>query len=674
MATIEQLQQALINADKAGDTAAATALAQALKQANAAAGQVASPRGDKLVDVPSNVPQVDPPDALDNGLQILGIPHTNGAARSALGGAVDALSLGFGDEAAAGVTHLLTGMPYDQALGQYRGMLESSQQSHPWAFVGGQVAGAAPTLVLPGMAPVRGASLLENGARMAAAGGVANGLYGFGSGDSLNDRAAGAGYDALIGAGLGAGVPLAGRGVSAGVRAVANAMSGAPDRAVALLGRAAADDRLTPNDAALRLYGYGPQSMPADLGPNLQRQAGAIASLPGEGQQIVRDAIVNRQQGANARITRDLDATLGPAPIPSAVDAGIVANQRALGPAYDAVFANSRAVDTGRLALNLDAQTVNARGPAQKAAQTIRKMLNVTGTDQLDPNPRTLFETRNAIDGMLATEQDPKAHAFLTGARRQVDDLLTQAVPGIKDVDAQYAELARQRDALTRGQQVLDSGRTAPRPAELADEVAQSALPQGTAVGPSAVPLRLSQGARAEIDRIVGTKTNDVVALQSLIKGDGSWNRDRLATLFGPDRADRIIQVLDREKAFADTTQVVTRNSETAARLAAQGEVAPAVSNGTAGVVRSILNLKGGDAAARAASWFTGGVNNARRNAANVELARMLVGQTPQAKSAAVQAIADAITRRNKQLAVEQGINYALLPVARGSALALTPR
>ncbi|WP_292216396.1 hypothetical protein [Mesorhizobium sp.] len=84
---------------------------------------------------------------------------------------------------------------------------------------------------------------------------------------------------------------------------------------------------------------------------------------------------------------------------------------------------------------------------------------------------------------MLETTQGSNALNALQTARQAIDDKLRATVPGIKEVDAKYAELARQKDAVQRGQTVLSSGREAPRPDELAEEVRQGALPQGLQVG-----------------------------------------------------------------------------------------------------------------------------------------------------------------------------------------------
>lgn len=545
------------------------------------------------------------------------------------------------------------GKGYNEGRVASRARLEKYGEDHPVASkaadvlgIVGNVAGTTKNIALN--AP----TLLGKVVQGTGIGGEAGALTGIGEGgDGLAARAKSAAIGGGMGAVVGGAVPV----VAAGAGRM---LSRVKNPAVQRIARALMDDGYTPQQAQQTLDQLGPDAVMADLGPNLQRQAGAIASVPGRGQQVVRDAIMTRAKGANSRIIGDLDATLGKAVIPSQADDALVQAQRALGPKYEAAFRGARAVDTQSLADTLGSEAVNLRGPAQKAVQQVRKMLNVAGTDVLDPNPRTLMATRNAIDGMIKTEADPNVIRVLTGARKQIDAELTKAVPGIKPIDAIYEDLARQREALTRGQQVLDSGRMSPRPAELAREYA---------AGSPGVQQHLSAGARAEIDRIVGTKSNDVVALQGLIKGEGSWNRDRLATLFGADKADRIIKVLERERLFADTTNVVTRNSETAARLAAQGEIAPAPGTRD-GMFRAALNLKAGDAVAKALDYASSAVRGStaasRQAATNEALARLLVAPRQGPQDPAIQAVVQALMKANRGKTVEEIFGRAMLPVA----------
>lgn len=418
---------------------------------------------------------------------------------------------------------------------------------------------------------------------------------------------------------------LAGGMAPAGFRAL---VPTAQDSALSEIAKAAAADGMTPATMGQRLNELGPQSMVADLGPNFQGQTGALANLPGESNEIIRTALNDRNAGANARLADALN-NLGPRVVPSEIQQGIEEGQALVGQQYAPVMENARAVNTEPLANALDASRANLRGPAQQAVNRVRGYLDIPGADVLDPNPGALFQTRQAIDGLLADETNPQVIRQLTMARQQVDQTLAQAAPGIKDVDAQFSELARQGEALDEGQRVLDSGRTSPRPEDLAQRVQEGALPQGTQIGPSAVPLRLSQGARADIDRIVGNNSNDIAAMNRLIKGEGDWNRAKLATLFGQDRADQLLNVLSNERAYADTRNFATGNSLSANRLQYQ----KAYGGGSAGMTIPEYYGTGGILGAirgtgvKIAEKLAGSLMDSRNEARNAELARNLTGR-----------------------------------------------
>ena len=513
----------------------------------------------------------------------------SGAIGSALTGTLDgALVVGptllsGTQKAAAGISSLINGGSYEDNLAKAKSVTEAAQAEHPILKTAGNITGAVGSTIpmimaapaaFGGGAASMGVRSALSAASGAALGGADSAARSGGDPDAIWDGVKWGGGLGAFGPAVGA---IVGKGakslIEAGRNRLAAYRAGTDPQALKFLKRAVADDGLDAATVQQKLTDMGPEAMLADLGPNLRQQAGGIASIPGKAQKIVRDGLTARQTGANARINTAVDENLGRNVVPSRIDAAAQANQAALGPEYTEVFRNARAVDTRPIADILESQSVNLRGDAQKVVQRVRQMLDITGTDQLDPNPGTLFQTRHAIDGLMDTTADTNAMRALTAARRSIDETLENSVPGLKDVDAKFAELARQREALQRGQQVLESGRTAPRPSELAAEVQEGALPQGRQIGPSAVPLRLSQGARAEVDRIVGTNANDVVALNRIIKGEGDWNRSRLATLFGQEKADRLFKVLETERLYADTANTVTRNSETAARQAAQAEL-----------------------------------------------------------------------------------------------------
>ncbi|MBW9053463.1 hypothetical protein [Rhizobium mesosinicum] len=531
---------------------------------------------------------------------------------------------------------------YHQALAIQAGKDDAFHEEHPYVDTGlniaGGVAGTIPAVMAaPAAFGAGGGGLLLRSAASAATGGAMGGADAAVRSDGDLEQT-GLGFG--VGAGLGLLGPSIGKAVGAGTRAVmdkfrnwnAARVADIPSDAFTFLRRAVTDDGLDAAGLQQRLAEMGPDAMLADLGPNLQKQAGALAATPGRAQEIVRSALEDRAAGANARINATIDENFGTARLPSALDAEAAANQQAVGPAYRQAFEQARPYDVGPIASDLERQINVLRGDPQRALQRVRGMLNVHNSNVLDTNPVTMFNTRQAIDGMLKVEADPKVVAALTDARQMIDDALTRAVPQIKEADATFAELARQREAVGRGQQVLDSGRTAPRPQELVQEVEHGVQPQGMQIGPSAVPLRLSQGARAEIERIVGTNSNDIAAMNRLIKGEGDWNRSRLATLFGPEKADRVFKVLENERVFADTANTVTRNSESAARIAAQNELGGAGGGG--------FGLK--------ESFKAGGVRGAARSFAMDKIENIAKALLPDGSAAARENLATALVDRQR--------------------------
>ncbi|TIX72502.1 MAG: hypothetical protein E5V30_05795, partial [Mesorhizobium sp.] len=559
---------------------------------------------------------------------------------------------------------LLTGEPASKVNQEMTDIQQESRAAHPIARTAGNVTGAvAGTLPAMAAAPeMFGIGVASTPLRLLASTGSGAAVNGADaavrSGGDTRSTLVGGGMGALTGLAAPIVAPLIGRGVKAvadkvQLSAIAKAL-GLDKSATKLLASAVRQDAVEPG----ALSQLGDDAMLMDLGPNLRHTAGAIAATPGEGKAIVRGAIGARDADANWRIRSSLNETLGEAPTPSRIIDRATRNQQYLQPEYREALREASPVDSAPIARYLDAEAQTLRGEAQKGVQRVRNMLNYAPTpDEIararasgQPLPEpglisdagTLLNARHAVDDLLETTQGSNALNALQTARQAIDDELRATVPGIKEVDAKYAELARQKDAVQRGQTVLSSGREAPRPNELAEEVRRGALPQGVQVGPSAVPLRLREGARAEIERIVGTNANDRVALQRLIKGEGDWNRARLSTLFGSDRAKAIIDLLDREKLFADTSNIVTRNSETAARIAARDAIDGSGSSGFG--VREGFIAGGTRGAARAAGTrAVESVIDALRNGGNdkaiADMARGLTGGPQQS------AVLDALMR-----------------------------
>jgi hypothetical protein len=547
----------------------------------------------------------------------------------------------------AGAMDSVTGQApsYDAGVKAQRAETQAIRDANPGAAgaaeaAGGLLGGAG--LIKSGisLAGRVGAGLLPRvlgygaeGAAYGAAHGAGNTYSDKGS-DYLDAAKSGATSGALIGGGL----PLAGAAAGGlyrtGAAFLGPRVEGASRGASAMLRAAAQAD-----EAGLRgLPAMGPDAMLVDAGPAMLGLGQGAGTGTGAGRTALVDALRTRDAGTGNRLAATLDENLGRSPVPSQVEAGLAGSREALGPVYGQVLDDAGVaaahgappMDTRALAQNLEALARVERGPAQRAAHQVREMLN-DGHGALDRSPDTLLNTRQAIDGMLATEADPNTIRVLTRSRQAVDAELAN-VPGLKDVDAQFAELSRQSAGLQRGSQVLDGGKTAIRPSELADEMVQGALPQGTQIGPSAAPLRIREGARAEIDRLVGTNVNDLNVLERKIGTPQDWNSQKLGTIFGDTPRDNVAKALMDNRKFRQSYQDIVQNSQTAQRT----EAAASMKGAEGGNIPHDTTLTGvGFKALNAVAKAISGASNAKTKD---EIGNILATQGP-----AVQRVARAL-------------------------------
>ncbi|MGU3493365.1 hypothetical protein ACLBXM_04915 [Xanthobacteraceae bacterium A53D] len=578
------------------------------------------------------------------------------------------------DNAIAGGQAALGYGSYDELLKAEQARNQAFDQQNPWisgaAQLVGGVAGTIPMVMAApaafgagagGLAARTGASLLSGAGVGAADSAVRSG------GDGLEAVKGG-----VVGGIFGASAPLAGRAAGKAYEAAAdyfgrptNALTGISGPAT----RYATDTIGTPaQQQTLRtqLDALGPEAMLADVSPEWMAVARGAAARPGQRSGIV-NPLLERDAAKNARLGSDLDTALGKPEVPSWIDNRIAAGQQTIAPRYGEALEGAQAVGTQHIAERLDGVASILRGPAQRAVHQVRGMLDVPGTNVLDPHPNALLQTRQAIDGLMATEANPQVIRQLAMARQEVDDALAQAVPGIKDLDGQFAELARQREGLQRGSQLLDSGKTAIRPQELAQEFPASAIPQGTMVGPSAVPFRMQQGARAEIDRIVGQNANDPAALQRTVRSEGDWNRDKMRTVFGQDQADDALRAIDRETTFFRTKNRIENGSDTGLtngfrefldKAAAPNKV-PVESSAFGFLMRGVQ---------KAAGYATQAAADRKANRFAGELGRLAVAQGGE-RDALVRSLYELITGRQARAPMTQQVETGANALFRAGGL-----
>lgn len=370
-----------------------------------------------------------------------------------------------------------------------------------------------------------------------------------------------AGLNSLYGAALGGFIPAAfgGAGMVADKvmnqgRDVVDALSDPARKHV--LGLIDDPQRLAAQRAEIQRL--GPNAALADVSQEWLGAAQGAASRPGSRATVV-DALTARDAGKNARLQGAVDANFGEAPTPSWQDARIRGNQRAIGPVYDRALQGQPPIDVNvGLLSRVDDALLNAKGEEKAILGEIRDTLLMQNS-QPDINAAGVHGTRKALDLLSEKHQtSPRKLDIIRGYRSEVDAALKGNIKRFGRLDAAYAEMANQREMLEKGGSVFDTGKTAIRPEEL-NSVISNNRPASNRM--------LSAGARAEIDRIVGNNANDVAKLNSLLKGEGDWNRDKLRLLFGQDKADEVLRVLDAERVMENTKRLVVDGSQTAPRM-----------------------------------------------------------------------------------------------------------
>jgi hypothetical protein len=519
----------------------------------------------------TGVPAIQPPQAemaqtsrdaatgFGSGVTFGGLPWIEGAATRATGNATD----------------------YWSAVDAAAKRSAAAAERSPGAFNTGYIAGS--TVVPGGMARAglslagRGAGVLGRSALAAPEGALYGGLGGaLGTTPGTSgDLGTNVGQGAALGGVLGPLAPLVGQGFAHGL------VRDARDPRVAGSGgwipKALAEAANTDRQGLLGLQAeHGPRAMLTEGGPSMLGTAqGAVPGGTGQGRAALISALQQRNKEAGGHILGEVDRFFGPEPVPSQLQTQLQKGHiDPMSAQYDAAYNNARAIDANPIALWLEGRIGSTRGPAQDALRQVRGMLDVPGNPgTLDPHPRALGAARTAVRGMRDASDDPAVKASLNSVYDQMTQELRAKVPGIHALDSKRAELGSLQDALgpdSAGSRIFDTGRQGViRPDELRDTMAEAARPKGVMTTPSMEPDFLRVAARAELGRIVGTNRNDLAKLTQVLAEPQDYNSQKLAIMFGQDRADAIARVLASERQFRDSHQKVVEGSQTAQRAAA---------------------------------------------------------------------------------------------------------
>lgn len=392
-----------------------------------------------------------------------------------------------------------------------------------------------------------------------------------------------------------------------------------PSRVTEALGR----DGIAPSQVGPRVAEMGPGAIAADIGPAMQNLAMGASARPSAGQSQFFQLLKDRASSARPRIQAQINDILGPSISRGQQSASVAELKSATSPLYRASFSSASPVDVSSIARTLDDMIPNYAGTSQSKLRQIRGWL--TEGDDLTSNPSLLFSVRNELDDILDDPNLGRVRETISGIRDSVDAELAAKVPGIKDADAQWQEISRQASEFDVGRSLFGQGKEAMDPRDTIARLITGVQPEGTLTGPSGASFSLTQGARNEIDRLIGTGTANRTKLAQAIRGDGTWNRENLALAFGEEKADAIIRIFDNEAAMFETENMVRGGSITGLRDAAN-EAVNGQPRTSAPIFEGALGLNTGNLLRRGAEKITGGISERIADNRNRQIIEALMG------------------------------------------------
>ena len=606
MATLEELQDALINADKAGDKNAARILADEIVRVRSIPAPATEPaaESDQSRAVREDL-------AATSNKFFQGKPNSARTIDSFMRGAADTASFGMADEIAAaadrnnpfnpanygslndaanaisnlnpinaGINQLDDIIAPDEET-QSRLRQERAFQAHredidSGAMTAGRISGAL--LGAGGLMKARApfmaalpaeATLGAKVAQGAKAGALYSGAYGAGSGEGIKDRLVEGGKQAAIGGFLGAAVPTVASGLYAGGKPVIDAVKarinpGAfADQKIAERLRAAG---VTTDQAANKMT-RNPGMNLADSGGEPTRNLLRTASnIPGKAQHTIATRLALRQMQQGDRIKRAVRETLAePDGYLSAVD-DINTTARDLArplfrEAYEIPIPFTESLErelatpAGRRALaEAERLAANEQIPFR---HTFRNEIN--GTERLVPDTRGWEYIRQALDDMIEAQRDPLRGNRLTNEGRILVGLQNRIFREVRRANPVYDSALNVWSGAHRVENALEAGREALKQSPEATRRAIATMSE-------AERSAFRTGLAVAIRDAIGPAN---VTHNGLLKFFGS--RDQLASLraaFASEEQFRAFQqAMFAEARKRQTYNAVKGNSTTARQL-----------------------------------------------------------------------------------------------------------
>ncbi|MGO4316717.1 hypothetical protein [Agrobacterium sp. MCAB5] len=472
---------------------------------------------------------------------------------------------------------------YGDNLAKAQGITQQAQNAHPIASVAGNIVGgvgsmapvvaAAPALMGASSTASLGQNMLLGGLSGAAIGGADSAVR---SGGDIEQT----GKGALTGGAFGAGAPLAGKLIGAGVNKLTGMFRNVTPTGAAgnNLRDALASSGASADDIAAELA-RNPRLSPMDIDPNLQQMAMNLANQGGKSRSVLNSAVENRLGGAKGAVQDAFDTAITQTPdVKLYLDNLKQTTSANARKAFGDALTGAKPVDVAPVLESIDnaiSPGINGvvskasdipQGPVEQALARVRAKL-ANGNEVL-----TDAERLHQIQSGLRAEADTLAKSasgqdkLVANALRDVrQKLITQiddATGGkFRPAQKQFADDNAIQDAFDKGLEVFKGGTTKNslenRPEYWADWVK------------NATPAELDAaktGVRVAVDQTVSSVRNAAAKGQAI--ADVDFNVARLESLLGKKETSTLVQALKDEQRIAQTNAKLFAGSQTAPRQA----------------------------------------------------------------------------------------------------------
>jgi hypothetical protein len=450
---------------------------------------------------------------------------------------------------------------------------EMLEYSAPDEFGKGRIGGAAGTSTI-GLGGTQAFNLARNASMVkqmltgAGAGAALASAPEFGAGeDGFINRLKNVGVvNPAIGGVAGGAAPVAGRAVEGAINIGKNIYRGGKDGFKGQALRTVANQINNSEQSGIKVKEYlkslGPEGMLADVPGGTQGQAIGLASIQGQGSNILRKNILERSDDAGARIETDFNKNIGEK------DAGYLAEiaskqnkSTVISPMYEKAKASTKTFDVQDVRDAIDATATDASTRSKNAMSELLKDLGEEGNLSARKLHNIRVELNDTIEQAFLGK-DAGVGINLKVFLDQIDAKLDN-IDGYAAARSSWASESAIERAIEEGQSAFSGGKaTAISPARMADKLAKMNDAEREA---------FKAGAREYVGALMGTSRNDAAAAWA--EFGKNWNAEKLEMIIGKTQAQEVTRRLMAEAEFSKTKNRTIDNSLTAFRGTAKKDI-----------------------------------------------------------------------------------------------------